>query len=351
MEQTLSLQSFGARLRVKDGLFVVTVPDLTGAGNHREEEIAAPTLETLLLYRHTSVSSDALLLAQEHGASVFLMGDDDLPVAFLAGALPASSNAIWRQQLLFQGTTRGLEFARGWLCTKVRRKIEWLSKLRSYRTGDALQRLEAGLAALRDTLARLSTQSLHNVREAAAALRGLEGQGQRLYLDLMASLLPGASKFDGRSRQPADDLFNAMLNYAYGILYRLVEKALWEAGLNPYFGFLHTDERNQKALLYDFIEPFRPWMDKIVFSLCARKEANTQQHTRVLPNGGIWLNAAGKQLLTEAVHRHFSGAMVAVGQRFWRLRHAALQEARRFASALRGERDAWPAALPALAEA
>src|SRR5262249_5380163 len=32
-------------------------------------------------------------------------------------------------------------------------------------------------------------------------------------------------RFDGRSRQPAKDGFNAVLNYSYGVLYSLVERA------------------------------------------------------------------------------------------------------------------------------
>ena len=33
-----------------------------------------------------------------------------------------------------------------------------------------------------------------------------------------------------------------MLNYAYGILYSLVEKACICAGLYPFVGFLHVDK-------------------------------------------------------------------------------------------------------------
>jgi hypothetical protein len=60
--------------------------------------------------------------------------------------------------------------------------------------------------------------------------------------------------FESRSRQPAADAFNAMLNYSCGILYSLVEKACILAGLEPFVGFLHTDNYNKKSLVYDLIE-------------------------------------------------------------------------------------------------
>lgn len=331
MEQIISIQSFGARLRSRDGLFVVYLPDLSGAGQHREEEFAASSVDSIMLHPHTSASVDALLLAQKHQIPVLLLDERELPASFLAGLQPPSSFHIWKQQLLLHGTSEGLGYAREWLCLKVRRKIEWLGKLRSYREGPALERINNCLTVLHDTHARLAHHSLVNPGSAAASLRGIEGQGQRVYLDTLSSLLPAQTKFDGRSRRPAEDIFNAMLNYAYGILYNWVERALWETGLNPYIGFLHSGERQHKALLFDLIEPFRPWMDKAVFKLCARKQVNSQQHARQLPEGGFWLNTEGKRIVAETVYQRFNRKMVIVGERTYRLRHAILVEIRQFA--------------------
>ena len=55
-------------------------------------------------------------------------------------------------------------------------------------------------------------------------------------------LVPEAYRFEGRSRQPAQDGCNTMLNYSYGVLYSLVERACICAGLDPFVGFLHTDK-------------------------------------------------------------------------------------------------------------
>ena len=77
------------------------------------------------------------------------------------------------------------------------------------------------------------------------------------YFGAISSIVPEKYKFEGRSRNPAKDEFNAMLNYGYGVLYSMVEKACIIAGLDPYIGFLHTDNYNKKSLVFDVIELFR----------------------------------------------------------------------------------------------
>jgi CRISPR-associated protein Cas1 len=86
---------------------------------------------------------------------------------------------------------------------------------------------------------------------------GLEGSAGRAYFACLSGLLPQDYRFEGRSRHPAKDGFNAMLNYSFGVLYSLVEKACIIAGLDPFIGFLHTDNYAKKSLVYDLIEPFR----------------------------------------------------------------------------------------------
>jgi CRISP-associated protein Cas1 len=309
MEQVLNIQSFGARLRARDGLFKVTIPDLTGAQNDQEFDYASHTVQTIMLHPKVSVSSDALLLAEKSGTMVIVVDEQDSPVIFMAGLHPAGPVEIWRQQMLLQNTPTGFNHARDWLCLKEQRKIKLLARFRRYREGEAVEWIDQCSVQIQESLARMraTTCPLDKINETSAKLRGIEGHSQRVYLDTLSNLLPARTRFDGRSR-PAADLFNAMLNYAYGVLYHRIEKILWQTGLNPYYGFLHGESRKQKSFLYDFIEPYRPWMDKIVFNLCAGKEVSPQKHLCDAPaksNGGLWLTREGKGLLLTAIHNRF----------------------------------------------
>ena len=67
------LQSFVSKLRVRDGIFEVTVPDMTGANRHIIEQFAPHEISSILLQKGTSASADALLLALEHGVDVLIL--------------------------------------------------------------------------------------------------------------------------------------------------------------------------------------------------------------------------------------------------------------------------------------
>ena len=69
-----------------------------------------------------------------------------------------------------------------------------------------------------------------------SVLSGLEGQIARNYWGLLSSGLPAGFQFEGRSRMPATDRFNAALNYLYAILGSYVENAIIQAGLDRISG-------------------------------------------------------------------------------------------------------------------
>ena len=112
--------------------------------------------------------------------------------------------------------------------------------------------------------------------------------------------MPEGFRFEGRSRRPAKDEFNAMLNYAYGVLYALVEKACIVAGLDPFVGFLHTDNYNKKSLVFDLIEPFRILADRVVVHLFTGRSVK-QEHFDAI-KGGMTLAADGKAILLERLN-------------------------------------------------
>ena len=105
--------------------------------------------------------------------------------------------------------------------------------------------------------------------------------------------------FATRSRHPAHDEFNAMLNYGYGVLYSMVEKACILAGLDPFVGFLHTDNYNKKSLVFDLIEPFRILSDRATLLLFTGRRRQ-KDFFKPVP-GGIALEQARPGLL----HRGF----------------------------------------------
>lgn len=89
-----------------------------------------------------------------------------------------------------------------------------------------------------------------------------------------------------------------MLNYAYGILYGMVERACLLAGLDPYGGFLHADNYNKKSLVLDLIEPFRIIAEKTTLYLFSRLEVGKEHFDRL--HNDLTLNAEVRKLLIGA---------------------------------------------------
>lgn len=298
------LHTFGARLRVKDGLFQITKPDLSGANHHIEEEYAAHQVKTVLLEKGTSVSTDALLLALQNGTDILVLDHHSHPVGRIWQTQPNSTTEIWKAQLALSGTVEGLRIAREWICEKLQHQVEFLKKLRSYRKGEKRENIEHTITEINDYYVKIKQLRLTDAQADAATIRGWEGNACKLFYSTLSQLLPDEYQFEGRSRRPAEDAFNAFLNYGYGILYRIVEKALLQAGIHPHIGLMHADRNQRMTMVYDFIESCRIAVDRVVYRLFTKKIA-TEQHikpapsvaTAGIPPVGWWLNESGKRAI------------------------------------------------------
>lgn len=65
---------------------------------------------------------------------------------------------------------------------------------------------------------------------------------------------------------------NNMLNYGYTLLRAAVARALMGSGLFPAFGLFHRNRYNAFPLADDIMEPYRPFVDELVFYLYANGE-------------------------------------------------------------------------------
>lgn len=57
---------------------------------------------------------------------------------------------------------------------------------------------------------------------------------------------------------------NARLNYGYAVLGALVHRSIVAHGLSPVFGMHHIPRYRAHALVYDLMEPWRPYVDKML---------------------------------------------------------------------------------------
>jgi CRISPR-associated protein Cas1 len=60
---------------------------------------------------------------------------------------------------------------------------------------------------------------------------------------------------------------NNLLNYGYAILRAVVARSLVSSGLLPTLGIFHKNQYNSYCLADDMMEPYRPFVDKVVVSI------------------------------------------------------------------------------------
>jgi CRISPR-associated protein Cas1 len=80
--------------------------------------------------------------------------------------------------------------------------------------------------------------------------------------------------FDGFIRDDPSDLRNKLLNYGYAVMRAVVARALVGAGFLPCVGLHHASQTNPFNLADDLLEPFRPFVDQMVFAQAAGRTAS-----------------------------------------------------------------------------
>ena len=73
---------------------------------------------------------------------------------------------------------------------------------------------------------------------------------------------------------------NEMLNYGYMVLRAAVARSLMGSGLLPAFGIHHRNRYNSFPLADDIMEPYRPFVDEIVFGLYASGETELNKEVK-----------------------------------------------------------------------
>lgn len=97
---------------------------------------------------------------------------------------------------------------------------------------------------------------------------GYEGSAAKYYFSGLSKCVDKNYVFKGRSRRPARDEFNMLLNMGYHILLGTVLNCIEHKGLNPYMGFIHCDNKKHPSLASDLIEEWRAVIvDAAVMSL------------------------------------------------------------------------------------
>ncbi|MHA1828401.1 MAG: CRISPR-associated endonuclease Cas1 [Candidatus Heimdallarchaeaceae archaeon] len=261
----IALTTHGMKLGKHKEMFKITFPNPEKA----EELIPAEQVEEILVEASISLSSSAIRLASKYSIPILFLSSYE-PLAILSSFTAHGTVQIRREQILAYNDRRGVTFVSAILKSASFNKRYLLQDLlrrrKSFEDKDKVNNIITTI----DTLIRKFSNDFENIDECRNHFFAIEAEITKQYFEGLKIFLDKKDPkiFDGRSRRPPKDPFNALLSYGYAVLTAQIHKATIIAGLEPFAGFLHTDRSGKVSFVLDLIEVFRqPIVDRLALTL------------------------------------------------------------------------------------
>jgi CRISPR-associated endonuclease Cas1 len=148
-------------------------------------------------------------------------------------------------------------------CERWHDQIEASEPLKKQLWQQTIKAKIANQAALLEHRCKVNTKNIRYWSEAVKSGDG-ENHEARAAAYYWSTIFPSLPDFRrGREEDPPNNL----LNYGYAILRAVVARSLVSSGLLPTLGIHHRNRYNAYCLADDIMEPYRPYVDTIVFDI------------------------------------------------------------------------------------
>lgn len=249
LKRLVEITDDSAYIRLYRGFLIVE----SSAAGARTEVARVPLddIGSVITNSHGLTYSNAAMVAlAERGVPVALCGRNHLPKAFL---LPIEGHHEQAAQIELQ-VAASLPLKKRMWQQLVIAKIQHQSNVLKF-----LGRAPTGLQRLAESVRSGDPENL----EAQAARR----YWRELFGDTFRRDTDGSSP-------------NGLLNYGYTVLRSAVVRCIVSCGLHPSLGIHHSNDRNAYRLADDLIEPFRPFVDILVWKLVERGQHEVTSETK-----------------------------------------------------------------------
>lgn len=240
----LYLTKYGTKLSRRSNSFLVISED-------KSYMLSPDKIETIILEANIGITSEAIKLAIEKDVAIILTDEYGNMLGHFCKMNYSKGGKLRKKQYEFFTKDEGLNLAKEWVIQKIEKQkshVDYLLKKR---------RLEnPSLKKFDDAIARIKMVKI-NWDDYRDKIRGVEGNISRLYYKIISDLLDNKWKFDVREHRNAKYPYNIVLNYTFGILYRMIEVIIVREGFDPAMGIIHIEGEKKTCFVYDFIEKFR----------------------------------------------------------------------------------------------
>lgn len=288
----LEISEHGSVLKRNHDCFLVQTPT-------DKIEIPAEKVDAIMITANALISTQAVALCQEKSIQLVLASWSGKPFGRFWASTPGRATEVRRKQYLHQDSPLAFELSKQIVHGKLREQKKLLVDLKNNRKYPS-EEIQKAIESINRSLVNL--KSLEYAPSFKQSLLGVEGFAASEYFSAVSQALPKKYAFKERSRQPASDKFNAVLNYAYGLTYSNIEKVIILSGLDPNAGIYHADAYGKPTLVFDVIELFRAKVDRLVIKLFTKRMVKDSWFTvpqQGDPATGIFLSKEGRKAIID----------------------------------------------------
>ena len=249
--QKIMLDKQGSYLGMEKGCF--TVKDKTG--NVQRYPLFEKEIGEVVLKSGNCVSTGALASLGFWDIDVLITTQKGRPVAMLR-SLDNDDHVDTRiQQYEALKDGRALEIAKIIVLTKIEGQNKVLSKY-------GLKPFDIAM------ISRIKNVDSDNLVKVRVILSTYESHCAEFYFKQVFGLIPERIRPECRRTYKAYDGINNLFNLGYEMLNWKVHKALVNAKLEPFLGFLHSEQFGKPSLICDFMEIYRYVIDDFIIGFC-----------------------------------------------------------------------------------
>lgn len=324
----LILDTWGEYLGTEEGCFYVK----DRWAKIKKYPFMENAISEVVLRSGNSVSTVALAQLATYNVDVIITSPHNRPVAMLKSL---NENAHVKTRICQYESLhneKGLYIARQLVLSKIKGQSKVLDKYGIKINYEPETKINSG-----------------NLKEMRKNFIGVEGKYARSYYQNIFLLFPERIRVKYRRTYKAYNGLNNIFNLAYEMLKWRVHRALLNARLEPYLGYLHSMQFGKPSLICDFQELYRYILDDFLIKYCQNIKKKdfilkTEQISKNKIGYRVFLNDLKTDELMDEVNKIFARTVNIPSMKFGEkqtIETLMNQEAQIFAKYLRGERKTW----------
>ncbi|MBW7869309.1 MAG: type II CRISPR-associated endonuclease Cas1 [Brumimicrobium sp.] len=206
------------------------------------EDIAIVVLDSYQI----TISHQVINALQENNVAILSCNEQHLPLGLM---LPLAGHVEHSERLKVQINV-----------SEPLRKQLWKQTVESKISQQMLllKKLKKNFSPMEEYLASVKSGDTSN----------MEGVAAKYYWEQL---------FDDFTRDRYGDAPNNLLNFGYAVLRSIVARAIVSSGMHPTLGIFHRNKYNAYCLADDVMEPYRPYVDEVVYHIMENSEIGTSE--------------------------------------------------------------------------